>query len=653
MAIDKEKQQAEVTEATKEPTGFGRKKIAMIAGAVTLGVVLLAGGAYAVKGQAYRQVFFPNTTINGLNASGLTPEQVKELIDSGMDGYLLTLETRGGAEETISGDAIDLHPEYDGTLEEILAGQQPLRWGLHLTEGSQYTIGTMMAYDSEKLQNAVSGLACMDPAQMEAPGDARMSEYITGSGYEIIPETQGNTPDSERVLQGVSEAILNLKSRISLEELDVYQKPAVTADDEAIKARVEAWNRYVKTTVTYRFGSDTEVLDGETLHTWLADSGTGLPQLREEPIAEYVSALAKKYNTAYQAKQLKTSYGPVVTIDRGNYGWRINQSAETAALMQILQSGESQEREPVYSQTAASRGSHDYGDTYVEINLTAQHLYFYKNGNLLVESDFVSGNESKGWSTPAGAYPLTYKQRDATLKGEGYATPVSYWMPFNGGIGMHDANWRYSFGGNIYKTNGSHGCINLPPSVAKVIYENISAGMPVLCYHLSGTGKGSTTAAPAETTAPAEPADSPTEGSGAPAESGATPTEHAEALPEGSASQPEGNTAQAEGSGAQPGESTASQNGSASGNGAPSETPGPGAESTAAVPETSPATGGTTPQPGVSPSPTPEAPPSQTAARPQVQDTPGTQTTPTPNQAGGPGAAANQNDTGAVEGPGM
>ena len=125
----------------------------------------------------------------------------------------------------------------------------------------------------------------------------------------------------------------------------------------------------------------------------------------------------------------------------------------------------------------------------------------------------MSGNLSKGWGTPAGSYPLTYKQRDAVLKGENYRTPVDYWMPFNGGIGMHDAKWRSSFGGTIYKTGGSHGCINLPHSVAKKIYENISAGMPVLCYNLEGTEKASepekpketqpSTQAPAESTAPA------------------------------------------------------------------------------------------------------------------------------------------------------
>ena len=77
-------------------------------------------------------------------------------------------------------------------------------------------------------------------------------------------------------------------------------------------------------------------------------------------------------------KTLKTSYGKDVTISRGHYGWKISQAAETAAVLSIIKNGEQQTREPEYSQKAASRGANDYGSTYVEINLTAQHLYFYK-----------------------------------------------------------------------------------------------------------------------------------------------------------------------------------------------------------------------------------------------------------------------------------
>ena len=222
----------------------------------------------------------------------------------------------------------------------------------------------------------------------------------------------------------------------------------------------------------------------------------------ESQITAYIRSLAKKYNTAYGSRKMKTSYGKSVTISGGPYGWRMNEAKEAAAVLEIIKNGEQQTREPEYLQKAASHGEYDYGDTYVEINLTAQHLFFYKDGKLLVEADFVSGNSAKGWATPAGTYPLTYKERNATLNGENYSTPVSYWMPFNGNIGLHDADWRSSFGGTIYKTNGSHGCINLPPSAAKKIYENISAGDPVLCYHLGDTETSETTKTPTpETTA--------------------------------------------------------------------------------------------------------------------------------------------------------
>ena len=121
-------------------------------------------------------------------------------------------------------------------------------------------------------------------------------------------------------------------------------------------------------------------------------------------------------------------------------------------------------------------------------------MFVITNGSKVLESDFVSGNVAKNWTTPPGAFPLTYKTRNATLKGEGYSTPVDYWMPFNGGIGFHDAPWRSAFGGQIYRTSGSHGCVNLPPAIAKQLYDYVDSGFPVLCYNLAPT-----VAAPAAT----------------------------------------------------------------------------------------------------------------------------------------------------------
>ena len=108
-----------------------------------------------------------------------------------------------------------------------------------------------------------------------------------------------------------------------------------------------------------------------------------------------------------------------------------------------------------------------------------------------MDTDFVSGTYyESGRRTPSGSYALMYKQKDQVLRGtrqpDGtyeYESPVKYWMPFNGGIGFHDASWRGSFGGSIYLYSGSHGCINLPTSAAATLYENIEAGGPVLCFY--------------------------------------------------------------------------------------------------------------------------------------------------------------------------
>lgn len=477
-----------------------RRRFPVKAGAIAAAglLVILAGtaGVYIYKGQKYKDAFFQNTTINGINASGKTIEEVKALIASEIDGYTLTIHKRGGETEQITKEDINLHSEFDGSLEEILSAQEPLKWWSHQKTPVEYPVGTIVSYDRERLKEKIDSLQCFSAEQIVEPVNARLSEYISGQGYSIVPEEPGNRLVKEIVEAGIADALRNLKEDLFLEELDAYAKPEITSTDEELVKAAASLNKHVGVTVTYKFGDKTETLSGETTHNWLSVNADKTIGLDRDQVAAYVKSLGSKYNTAYKKKTLKTSYGNTVTIGSGFYGWRINQGAETDELYNIIRSGESQTREPVYSQKANSHGEHDYGNTYVEINLTAQHLFFYKDGKLLVEADFVSGNLSKGYDTPAGAYPLTYKERNATLKGENYRTPVSYWMPFNGNIGMHDANWRSSFGGNIYKTGGSHGCVNLPPSAAKAIYENISQGMPVLCYNLEGTESKATSAKP-------------------------------------------------------------------------------------------------------------------------------------------------------------
>lgn len=478
----------------KKPLGI--KFWAAVCGGIAVLAAVAVTVLYIQTGKQYRTVFFPNTTINGIDASKKTVDEVKQLIASGIDGYTLTIKERGGTEEVISGDDIDLESVFDGSLEKLLEEQEPNDWFSHRKTPQSFEIDTMIQFNEEKLTEAVGALNCFDEAQVVKPQDAAMSEYVSGQGYSVIPAVEGNELDKEKVVTGAAEAVNGLQRELSLEELDAYVKPGIPSDDAELLASVQALNKFVNVRVTYTFGDSREVLSGDTIKDWVGICDDGNAYVSSGAVTEYVKSLASKYDTYNKAKTLNTSYGKTVRITGGSYGWRIDQAAEADELAAIIRSGESQKREPVYKQKAVSHGANDYGSTYVEINLTAQHLFYYKDGSLVVESDFVSGNEAKGWATPAGVYPLTYKQKDAVLKGEDYKTPVDYWMPFNGGIGLHDATWRSSFGGTLYKNSGSHGCVNLPHSAAQKIFENISAGTPVLCYHLEGT-ESKTTSTPA------------------------------------------------------------------------------------------------------------------------------------------------------------
>ena len=428
--------------------------------------------------------FLPSTTLNGMSVSGKSRQQVEDMITEEISRYSLQIETRGET-EVLNGTDIPLAPEFKNSILNCMKDQNPYFWPLALFSAQELEEETIVNFDEEELEEAVDAFSFMQEKNQKSPKDAYCSEY-SSDGYEIIPEELGSKIKKNQLIQVLSEAVSNLKETVSLEEADCYVKPKVTSEDEKLIKLTDTLNQYTKVTVTYRIGEKREVLDGQITHNWMKADGSEV-MIDEEAVKDYVDELASSYNTVFRKHTLNTSYQKTVEITAGDYGWKVDKEGEKEQILKDIKSGNSIERELIYSQTAGSHGEHDYGDTYVEINLTAQHLFFYKNGSLVVESDLVSGNLSKNYDTPTGIYGLTYKQEGAVLRGENYASPVDYWMPFCNNVGMHDASWRRSFGGNIYKTSGSHGCINLPASAAKKIFENIKQGDPVIVYTLPGT----------------------------------------------------------------------------------------------------------------------------------------------------------------------
>lgn len=116
-------------------------------------------------------------------------------------------------------------------------------------------------------------------------------------------------------------------------------------------------------------------------------------------------------------------------------------------------------------------------NAYIDVSISNQKLYYYENGQLVLSSDIVTGINN---GTPTGDYSVLYKARNVYLKGANYTSFVNFWIAFIGhSYGFHDASWRSSFGGEIYKTNGSHGCVNMPYASVSELYEIVQIGTPV------------------------------------------------------------------------------------------------------------------------------------------------------------------------------
>ena len=336
------------------------------------------------------------------------------------------------------------------------------------------------SYDEASLKRLVDSLEIFDPDYITQPEDAHID--LSGDDAKVIDEVDGNAPIRDEILREITQAVDHQEAALTLSD-SCYEEPAVHASDSTIRDTMDQITGYTSSTVHYQIDGVDENLDSKTILHMLNISGDGTVTLNEEKLTQFVQHLASTYNTYGDVRDFKTSSGDTVKIGGGDYGWVINKTKEAARLKEDLSGGTPVKREPVYEQTACQSGLDDIGSTYVEIDYTKQHLWYYKEGKLIVETDIVSGNIAKKNGSPDGLFKIVYKQKDATLVGENYASKVKYFMPFAYNVGIHDASWRSSFGGDIYKTSGSHGCINVPPSIAKKLYKTLEIGTPVIAFY--------------------------------------------------------------------------------------------------------------------------------------------------------------------------
>ncbi len=456
---------------------------------VASGVGLLTAG-YIAAGVHFSDHFYPSTKFFGIKASGLTVEEVKRQVEKKVEGYQLQIKGRSssgsnsGAGDRITADEVGMKYRDNGMIDRAMRQQYPAVWPATLLKTilapNEETLGT--EYDSSLADSVIRNLTVFDSSRVIEPRNAELK--YTADGAVITKEVMGTRLDYDKTKTAIIHALDDGSTSIDLEKEGLYQNPEVYADDDALNEKANALNQVLGANVTLEMGDQSVQINPEmTAETFLSLDMDGNYYVDDSKVSSYIVKLADKTDTVGRKRTFHTSLGTTVELEGGDYGWTLDADSTAQELEEALKEKKKGTLEPVYFTTGLCRDKNDIGNTYVEIDLTNQHMWFYKNGSLIVDTPVVTGNPQKNNETPSGGvWSLKGKYRNATLKGEGYATPVDYWLPFNGGVGIHDLQKRYYFGGSVYNGAGSHGCINTPLAAVKLIYNGIGDGTPVVVY---------------------------------------------------------------------------------------------------------------------------------------------------------------------------
>lgn len=465
----------------------GKVKALWITGGV-LSVICLIYVAISVYFMSH---FFVNTKINGKNFSGKTASDVEKYLQTNIKDYKLTILENEGRQDVISGSEIGLEYRAGTETEKLLKDQNGFAWPKAFFMENSRKVSVNVSYNEESLNQRISQLSCLQTEQ--TPAENAKPEF-DGNQYVIKPEVYGNAVDKERLTEQVKVHITEFQPQLDMVETKCYAKPKYTEDSKEVQEACDAMNKYVNASITYPM-NEPVVVDKALISQWLQVDGEMKVSLNTEAMKQWFTAFGDKYDTQGTTRTFTTPAGKSATVTGGTYGWSIDEDTELVNLQNSILNGEVVTREPAYyaGGTAAAHSGQDWGNTYAEVDMSAQHMWYIQNGQVVLETDVVTGEPIPSKITPEGVYSLMWKQPNSVLVGDinpdtgepAYRTKVKYWMQVtSSGVGFHDAIWQTAFGGTLYQIpgTGSHGCINMPLDQAAALFNMIEPGTPVIFH---------------------------------------------------------------------------------------------------------------------------------------------------------------------------
>ena len=449
-------------------------------------IIVIVGLLFA--GLYYHQAtrFNANITINGTQVGGLNADQALQKLET------TVLKNKVYIGKNMIFDGNDTKTGFTSndllSIKKLLQTQQTF---LPSSKAKNYLLipNTVDQDQIQKMRNQVEQKLLLINKNLKAPQDAQVR--LMNGKITISKSVKGTQYDVTKLLQNYQKQ--EYQSEIHLNP--VYIEP-IKADSQIVKNEVQNLQALLQRTVNYTVQNKVYSLKASDVIKNASLTKNGQYLIDPSDIKNEISRINESQSTLNKIILFKTHAGSVISVKAQTYGWALDIEKETKQIEHAFENGKNA---AVASNIYGNGWNNDaigynnitnngIGGTYAEVSIQQQRIWLYRNGQMVVTTNVVTGRHDVSEDTHPGVWYILYKKSPSILVGSevgmtNYRVPVAYWAPFtNDGQGFHDASWRRNWSSTAYLHQGSGGCVNTPPSVMKSVYNNLSTYEPVIVY---------------------------------------------------------------------------------------------------------------------------------------------------------------------------
>ncbi len=461
---------------------------------IVLGViVLLLAAIYGGGALFFSSHYFPNTSLNNEDVSLASADSLASKIQQQAESYSLSISGQGFSYSFAKGET-SVSLDSAAIAKDAAAKQNNFAWPVECFKQHDISDVVVAEYQADSIDEVIKTQVEAFNKDKDASHNATITYSEATDSFVPKAEVYGKQIDYEKLCTKAGQCLREMRTECEVTS-DELIKPEIVVADSRMSDVLQKANSMFPSAVSLMLNGSVKAatIDKATFGSWLyiepADYSLGISK---DLLTEWVDEKSSGMNTVGSKRTWTREDGKTCSVSGGSYGWKVDTDSLADTVYNTLVEGGATTIDIPCSQTGATyngAGARDWG-AYVDVDLSEQTARYYDaNGTLLHSCGVVSGKPVSGRATPTGVYYLNDKQSPSTLIGyksngeKDYETKVQYWMPFVGNsVGLHDASWQSSFGGTRYKTNGSHGCVNLSTSDAKWFYENLSRGVCIITH---------------------------------------------------------------------------------------------------------------------------------------------------------------------------